>query len=535
MEEPFYKQTTLPHLITDEANSPLPSYIGPYKIESLLSAGGMSLLYLGLHPETHTPIAVKVLSPKYVSKQEVIEQFLNEAEIIALTDHSNIVKLYGQGQWEKGLYIAMEFIQGVSLRQFIVQNSLSLRRALDILLQVAYALLHLHTHGVIHRDLKPENILITESGQVKVIDFGIAQVIAKEAEKTLKGLSGGVIGTPSYMSPEQRKNPSSVGITTDIYALGIIAYELISGKLSFGHIQLTLLPNTLRPIIEEALRPDPSERTQDIVDFITSISAYLKSNAIKNEAPGKMEINEIWDNLNQTQTQLLPPKLTLGPNFDIGLSRPENALLFGLYYDFFKFPDGNAHILLAESTQNSADAICYISNLRGMIRALMTPYITDLKHSFSHVQFVNELNTLVAQDSVKETFGLSSLHINTNKDSFSFISAGETPLWHITQTRADPRLLLNHDPLLGENPNHYFDETSDNWFEGDTLLFHSFNHFFCSEKETANLEEEYRKALYKYRDLSCQNQADSIYKHMSNAIQGPAEKQPKALLCIQRV
>src|SRR5690606_36400224 len=105
-----------------------------------------------------------------------IKQFLKEAEIIALSNHPNIVKLYGQGEWEKGLYIAMEFIQGVSLTQFILQNSLSIKRSLEILLQVAYALLHLHSHGVIHRDLKPENILITENGGVKVIDFGIAQL-----------------------------------------------------------------------------------------------------------------------------------------------------------------------------------------------------------------------------------------------------------------------------------------------------------------------------------------------------------------------
>ena len=101
----------------------------------------------------------------------------------------------------------MEFIQGVSLKQFILQNSLSNKRSLEILLQVAYALLHLHTHGVIHRDLKPENILITEDGGVKVIDFGIAQLDQEDSSLT-KITRGGLIGTPSYMSPEQKKAPS---------------------------------------------------------------------------------------------------------------------------------------------------------------------------------------------------------------------------------------------------------------------------------------------------------------------------------------
>ena len=174
MLDDFHKQTTLPDLHAGEArNYPLPQKIGPYKIESLLDKGGMSLLYLGVHPGTSQPIVVKVLLPKYLKNKEMMGRFLKEAQIIGMTNHPNIVKLYGQGQWEKGLYIAMEFIQGISLRQFIQQKSLSQKRALEIILQVAYALCHLHTHGVIHRDLKPENILITETGEIKVIDFGI--------------------------------------------------------------------------------------------------------------------------------------------------------------------------------------------------------------------------------------------------------------------------------------------------------------------------------------------------------------------------
>lgn len=529
----FYKQNTLPHLIDEkQINSGIPARIGPYKIESLLNSGGMSLLYLGLHPDTQAPLAVKVLSPQYVSHQEMVDQFLKEAEIIRIADHPNIVKLFGQGEWENGLYISMEFIQGISLRQFIVQHSLSLKRALDVILQVAYALLHLHTHGVIHRDLKPENILITENGQVKVIDFGVAQITQDKAKQ--RSLPGGMMGTPSYMSPEQKKDPLNVDFNTDIYALAVIAYELIIGKLSYGSVQLSLLPASLREIIEKALKSDPKERTQDVVDFITDITGYIKSGQLKETRPGADEIKEIWENLNQTQIKLLPVTLPQVPELDIGLCRPDGILLFGLYYDFFKFPNGTHLLLLAESKENSAEAMVYVSALRGMIRTLIASKQENLTGAFSLLDFVQELNQLVARDPLAQTFGLSALFINLPENLFSFIACGETPFWHLTRG-GKPRLLISQGPLLGANENSVFDETSDNWVEGDTLLFHSFNQFFCSEKEAAEIEEEYSKAILEFQDLSSQNQAESIFKKMISNLSEPLEKQPKAILAIQRI
>ena len=233
--------------------APLPEKIGPYKIESLLNQGGMSLLYLGIHPTTLEPIAVKVLLPKYLKNKEVNTRFLNEAKIIETAQHPNIVKLYQVGQWEKGVYIAMEFIRGISLRQFIQKQSFSLKKALEIILEVAHALAHLHAHGIIHRDLKPENILITENGSIKLIDFGISQLGDEEIEQRK-------IGTPFYMSPEQIENPLNVSSLTDIYAISIVAYELILGKSTHGIIHLSLLPSGLRTILEKGLQIDPKKR-----------------------------------------------------------------------------------------------------------------------------------------------------------------------------------------------------------------------------------------------------------------------------------
>ncbi len=164
IESNFHKQNTLP-TISDKpaAKEQIPEKIGPYKIETLLEKGGMSFLYLATHPETKDPITIKVLFPEFLSNPEMVQRFLREAAIIALADHRNIVKLYGQGEWEGGLYIAMEFIQGISLRKYLLRNLISLKHALELVMEISMALCHLHAHGIIHRDLKPENILVTES------------------------------------------------------------------------------------------------------------------------------------------------------------------------------------------------------------------------------------------------------------------------------------------------------------------------------------------------------------------------------------
>jgi len=284
-EEKFYKQSTLPSYEPKEGTPPpLPEKIGPYKIETLLNRSGMSLLYLGLDPETKQPLAIKVLSPEYVNHPEMTDHFLWEAKIIQLTDHPNIVKLSDYGKWEEGVYIAMEFIRGVSLRQFLMQQSFSLKRCLDIILQIAYALSHLHSHGVVHRDLKPENILIAEDGEVKVVDFGIAQL--HEENEGKPDFRHQIVGTPSYMSPEQKENPANASFASDIFSLGIITYELILGKLSYGMINLSLLPAGLQRIVGKALAVSMPERYQEILDFITDLTDYYKSPAIEKDRPG---------------------------------------------------------------------------------------------------------------------------------------------------------------------------------------------------------------------------------------------------------
>ena len=522
MDKFFYKQDTLTDIIpVKEKNPSLPSYIGPYKIESLLNKGGMSILYLGFHPQTKETLVIKVLSPKHMKNSEMIERFLKEAKIIALTNHPNIVKLYGQGQWEGGLYIAMEFIRGVSLRQFIFQHSLSLKRSIDIILQVAYALYHLHSHDVIHGDLKPENILITEEGDVKVIDFGIARLKQELKKPSLKNTK--IAGTPSYMSPEQKEGSSKMTFASDVYSLGIIAYELAMGKLSFGVIHLSLVPKGLRKIIEKALAVSLTERYQDILSFITDLSQYLKSGGLEKDRPGIDQLKEFLETIQRTSLSLSPSLLPSWPQIELGLSKYKAPGQVGAYFDFFKFSNNSFGIFIAETTETTIDNSIFIGIFRGMIRTLLS----EKKETLVRPSMIaNSLNRLLKDDPIARYFGLTFLMLNPFNDELFFIACGLGGLIRVSQGSEHPKKLSNHNPLLGKEANREFFEIRDNWEVGDTLILHSLD---------SSLDNLLLEALSENILLSAQGQAEAILKKTVSHPSFSQQKNPKALITIQRV
>lgn len=303
MKEPYSPNSPLER---GDLEIGLPEFIGPYKIDRFFEAGGMSLLFVGNIPNSNSPIIIKVLSKRFLDNPDAVKRFLAEADIIKLANHPNIVPLLDSGTWEGGLYIAMEYVKGRTLREVLKQKPLSLKSALDILLEIAYALCHLHTHHVIHRDLKPENILITEEGIVKVIDFGIAQMLYGN-EKT-DPVKKRFIGTPIYMSPEQKEKPESVSYPSDIYSLGIIAYELLIGKIILGQLHLSLLPKGLQKIIAKTLQKNPQDRYHDTVDLVSDISNYYHgSQFIKDETSTDKLIDASDALQNQSKLWLQPP------------------------------------------------------------------------------------------------------------------------------------------------------------------------------------------------------------------------------------
>jgi len=529
----FYKETTLPpegkksHLTTPVD---LPESIGPYKIESLFEKGGMSVLYLGTHKETHEPAIIKVLPEKYLVNKEVVKYFLKEADIIAMTDHQNIVKLYEHGNWKGGLYIAIEFVQGISLRQYILQHHISLKHSIEMIIEIAYALCHLHMHGVIHRDLKPENILVTESGTIKVIDFGIAQLLTDENEKNSL-TEHGFVGTPIYMSPEQKKNPQAVSYPSDIYSLGIIAYEIILGKLCFGQIHLSLMPKGLQKILGKALQKDPDDRYRDVVDFIADISAYLNSSAIKEEQNISDQISELSENLKNTQKILVPEKAPVWKNFDIGISTYKMVsplgLKQGLYQDFFEIATDAYGIMMTESSIKSTESFVLTATTRGMIRALC-------KLTTNPCDLITILNDLIVNDPLRQHLALNYITLEPEKNLFQYISCGQGTLWYLDHTKESLKKIENHNPFLGVEPLTEFTSVSHSFNPKDIFLLTSLSGSILKENPES-FEREMTKSILESIHLPAKQQTENILKRLKVIFSKAIQDSVIYLVSIQRL
>src|ERR671915_725732 len=201
-----------------------------YRIVKPLGSGGMADVYLAHDNILDRDVALKVMSARYASDDEFIERFKREAQSAAALSHPNIVSIFDRGESEDGTYyIAMEYLPGGTLKDRIMsKGALPPRTAAAVALQIAEALQAAHKKGIIHRDIKPRNILITDSGDVKVTDFGIARA----AEATTISDVGDILGSAKYMSPEQAAG-ERVGAASDLYSLGVVLYEMLTGRVPF--------------------------------------------------------------------------------------------------------------------------------------------------------------------------------------------------------------------------------------------------------------------------------------------------------------
>ena len=464
----------------------IPEKIGPYKVESLLDKGGMSLLYLGVDPKSREPLAIKTLSSRYVSHPEMVQRFLHEAEIIEITNHPNIIQLLGHGEWEEGVYITMEFIQGISLRQMILQQAMSLKRALEIVIQIGHALTHLHVHGIIHRDLKPENILLTSQGGVKVIDFGIAQLYTAKTGEEMKRL----LGTPAYMAPEVQKNPTTSSFSSDIFALGVITYELILGRLSHGTVHLSMMPKNMQPLLAKALDPDPKKRYEDIVDFVKALSDYYKSDLVKADMRGSDYIGELNDDIRSAAELLLPSQPPTWPKTELGLSSNTNMALSAVYFDFFRQKEGVYDIVMAQSQSTGVEGVMQIAMLKGMVHALFRGTETP-------AQLITLLNDRLIEMDDKVRFSLSFLTLYLQESRLAFISLDANPLGYIISGGRNFKEVYSENPPLGEKPGLVPVEVGCNWNVGDKILLHNFQTGGDAHSEEMKRNEEQFRIIVK--------------------------------------
>jgi serine/threonine-protein kinase len=209
-----------------------------YRIQSLLGRGGMGAVYRALHVSMNKVIAVKVVRPELCDTLEAAKRFHREARAASMLSHPHTIRVFDFGQTDdRMLYMVMEYLDGRSLAKVIAEGPLPAERALRLAGEVAQSLVEAHERGLVHRDLKPENILLLDAAGhpdfVKVLDFGIAKFLTGSSGVSSVTGTGAVVGTPYYMAPEQASAPQGLTAAVDVYALGVILYEMLTGHLPF--------------------------------------------------------------------------------------------------------------------------------------------------------------------------------------------------------------------------------------------------------------------------------------------------------------
>lgn len=241
--------------------------LGRFEIISELGRGGMAVVYKARQADLDRIVAIKLLPPEMTHDTNYVARFRHEARSAARLEHPHIMPVYEVGETNGLHYIAMKYIQGRTLKDVVQEDgALSVRRAAEVLAQVGDALDYAHRQGIIHRDIKPSNVMITDEGWVYLTDFGLA----RGTDATTSGLTmaGTVMGTPEYMSPEQAQGLASVGPPTDIYALGVVLYELLTGTFPFhAETPMAMLAARLlqSPIPPRDVRGDLPVAVEDVV------------------------------------------------------------------------------------------------------------------------------------------------------------------------------------------------------------------------------------------------------------------------------
>jgi len=293
----------------------LGSVVGDYKIQRRIGAGGMGVVYQGIHVRLEQPVAIKDLSPELAGNKEMRQRFMREAKIQARLNHANVVNVHNLLELNGRLLLVMEFVEGQTLNKLVQdRGALPVPEAIKIAQQVLNALEFMHARGVVHRDLKPSNIMITPDNGVKVTDFGIAKAVTEKGQTR----TGVRLGTLWYMSPEQIKG-QAVDARSDLYAFGITLFQMVTGKIPFfgssdfevmkGHMETPPprpanikkdIPKPLSDIILKLLEKKPEKRYQSAAEVLSALAAVKEPSkkitpgaSKKKAAPGANKVKAL--------------------------------------------------------------------------------------------------------------------------------------------------------------------------------------------------------------------------------------------------
>jgi serine/threonine protein kinase len=253
------------------APADLAAHFPQLEILELLGKGGMGAVYKARQSKLDRLVALKILPPEAGRDPAFAERFTREARALARLNHPHVVAVHDFGESHGLYYFIMEYVDGANLRHLMTAGGLTAAQTLQIVPKICEALQYAHDEGIVHRDIKPENILLDKKGRVKIADFGLAKLLGQTAAPQRLTGTRQVMGTPHYMAPEQLEKPLGVDHRADIYSVGVVFYEMLTGELPLGHFALPShkvpVDARLDEVVLRALEKEPDDRYQHVSDL----------------------------------------------------------------------------------------------------------------------------------------------------------------------------------------------------------------------------------------------------------------------------
>jgi len=397
------------------------SKIGEYTVISQVGLGGMGRIMKAHDPHTNKVVALKIIKSEHLNNQALINRFEQEMKILSMLTHKNIAGILGWGMDNSNRnYFAMEFVDGKNIRNLLENNAINLNLALDIFSQLCTGLQYAHSQNIVHRDIKPDNLILDQDGVLKIVDFGIAR--ADSPESASLTMTNVIMGSPIYMSPEQKSDFKNVDQRADIYAAGAVFYEMLSGEMPGGLLRIDLIPENLRSIVEKSIAYNMKDRYANCADILKDLSSYEEKGVISVD---QQAIRTIENHVKLRQALIdifYPDSIPEVQGIDLDDFYIPAEGIGGNYYDYIKIDDQHTGILVGNLfDQPDVEAALFLAMLRSAFRIFAQeskdPGIT-----------LRKLNDFMAGERFDNFAVCSYMVFNGNTKEISVATAGYRPI-----------------------------------------------------------------------------------------------------------